>query len=59
MDYGFPQIFGLGIMIFFLGLIPVAGVIVSLIPLSLIAIQHRGIYPSSLYPDNNCDHSCD
>lgn len=39
---GFPQIFGLGIMIFFLGLIPVAGVIVSLIPLSLIAYSIGG-----------------
>ena len=39
---GFPQIFGLGIMIFFLGLIPVAGVIISLIPLSLIAYSMGG-----------------
>lgn len=39
---GFPQIFGLGIMIFFLGLIPVAGVIISLIPLSLIAYSIGG-----------------
>jgi predicted PurR-regulated permease PerM len=39
---GFPQIFGLGIMIFFLGLIPVAGVIISLAPLSLIAYSNGG-----------------
>ena len=38
----FPQLFGLGIMIFFLGLIPVAGVIISLIPLSLIAYTVGG-----------------
>ncbi|HHX14317.1 MAG TPA: AI-2E family transporter [Clostridiales bacterium] len=40
---GFPQILGLGIMIFFLGLIPVAGVVISLIPLSLIAFNLGGI----------------
>lgn len=39
---GFPQLFGLTIMIFFLGLIPVAGVIISLIPLSLIAYTIGG-----------------
>jgi len=39
---GFPQVIGLGVMIFFLGLIPVAGVIISLIPLSLIAFQIGG-----------------
>lgn len=39
---GFPQIFGLAIMVFFLGLIPVAGVIISLIPLSLIAYTIGG-----------------
>lgn len=39
----FPQLFGLAIMIFFLGLIPVAGVIISLIPLSLIAYSIGGI----------------
>jgi len=39
---GFPQIIGLTIMIFFLGLIPVAGVIISLIPLSLIAFTIGG-----------------
>lgn len=36
---GFPQVFALGIMIFFLGLIPVAGVIISLIPLCMIAFD--------------------
>lgn len=39
---GFPQIFGLTIMIFFLGLIPVAGVIISLVPLTLIAFTIGG-----------------
>jgi len=34
---GFPKIFGLAVMVFLFGLIPVAGVIVSLIPLSMIA----------------------
>lgn len=38
----FPQIFGLGFMIFALGLIPVAGVIISLIPLSIIAFSIGG-----------------
>ena len=40
---GFPQLIGLGIMIFFLGLIPVAGVIISLIPLSMIGYSIGGI----------------
>ncbi|MFJ8066073.1 AI-2E family transporter [Psychrobacillus sp. NPDC096426] len=40
---GFPQIFGLAILIFFLGLIPVAGVIISLIPLVLIAFTIGGV----------------
>ena len=39
MILGFPQIVGLGIMIFFLGLIPVAGVIISLVPLRLSDLQ--------------------
>ena len=39
---GFPQIFGLSIMVFFLGLIPVAGVIISLIPLCLVAYTIGG-----------------
>lgn len=38
----FPQLFVLSIMIFFLGLIPVAGVIISLIPLCLIAYTIGG-----------------
>lgn len=38
----FPQIFGLGFMIFVLGLIPVAGVVISLIPLSIIAFSIGG-----------------
>lgn len=40
---GFPQVFALGIMIFFLGLIPVAGVFVSLFPLSMIAFTIGGV----------------
>jgi predicted PurR-regulated permease PerM len=40
---GFPQILGLGIMIFFLGLIPVAGVLVSLVPLSVVAFSIGGM----------------
>lgn len=40
---GFPEIAGLGIMIFLLGLIPVAGVIISLVPLSIIAFNIGGI----------------
>lgn len=39
---GFPQLFGLAVMVFFLGLIPVAGVILSLIPLSIIAYSIGG-----------------
>ena len=41
--FGFPNLFGLAIMVFFLGLIPVAGVIISLIPLSIIAYTIGGI----------------
>ncbi len=40
---GFPQIAGLGVMIFIFGLIPVAGVIMSLIPLCIIAFNVGGI----------------
>lgn len=40
---GLTDIVGMGLMIFFLGLIPVAGVIVSLIPLSVIAFNVGGI----------------
>lgn len=39
----FPQLLGLSIMIFFLGLIPVAGVIVSLFPLCAIAYTIGGL----------------
>ncbi|WP_445491890.1 AI-2E family transporter [Niallia sp. 03133] len=39
---GFPQLIGVAIMIFFLGLIPVAGVILSLIPLCTIAYTLGG-----------------
>ncbi|MEO2073812.1 MAG: AI-2E family transporter [Bacillus sp. (in: firmicutes)] len=39
----FPQLGGLSIMIFVLGLIPVAGVIISLIPLVIIAYSIGGI----------------
>lgn len=38
----FPQLLGLSIMVFFLGLIPVAGVIISLIPLCTIAYTIGG-----------------
>ncbi|MCE4050275.1 MULTISPECIES: AI-2E family transporter [Bacillaceae] len=40
---GFPQLFGIAMMIFILGLIPVAGVIISLIPLCIIAFSIGGI----------------
>ena len=40
---GFPQLIGLGVMIFFLGLIPVAGVIISLVPLCMIGYNIGGI----------------
>ncbi|MCL1981838.1 MAG: AI-2E family transporter [Clostridiales bacterium] len=40
---GFPSVFGLAVMMFFLGLIPVAGVAVSLIPLCTIAFTTGGI----------------
>lgn len=39
---GFPQTLGLGAMIFILGLIPVAGVIISLVPLVIIAFHIGG-----------------
>ena len=41
--FGFYQVIGLGFMIFILGLIPVAGVIISLIPLSIIAFKIGGL----------------
>lgn len=40
---GFPKLLALGFMIFLLSLIPVAGVIISLIPLCLIAFKIGGI----------------
>lgn len=40
---GFPQILGLGLMILILGMIPVAGVAISLVPLSVIAFNIGGI----------------
>ncbi|GAB6154218.1 AI-2E family transporter [Desulfosporosinus burensis] len=40
---GFHQVIGLGFMIFILGIIPVAGVIFSLIPLSIIAFKLGGL----------------
>jgi predicted PurR-regulated permease PerM len=39
----FPNIWGLGVLIFMFGLIPVAGVIISLIPLAIIAFNIGGI----------------
>lgn len=39
---GFPNIIGIAIMIFFLGLMPVIGVVISLIPLTIIAFQVGG-----------------
>lgn len=39
---GFPQLIALGLMIFLLGLIPVAGVIISLVPLSIIGYSIGG-----------------
>jgi predicted PurR-regulated permease PerM len=40
---GFDQVLGLGLMIFILGLIPVAGVFISIVPLSLIAFNNGGV----------------
>ncbi len=40
---GFPKLLALGFMVFILSLIPVAGVIISLIPLALIAFKIGGI----------------
>ena len=39
---GFHQLLGLGLMIFILSLIPVAGVVISFIPLSIIAFRMGG-----------------
>ncbi|MNZ45357.1 pheromone autoinducer 2 transporter [compost metagenome] len=41
--FGFPNLFALAIMIFLLGLIPVMGVIISLIPLCAIAFKIGGL----------------
>ncbi len=43
MIIGFPNIIGFAVMIFVLGLIPVAGVMISLIPLCLIAFNINGL----------------
>ena len=40
---GFPHLLGFGMMVMLLGLIPVAGVIISLIPLSVVAFNHGGL----------------
>jgi predicted PurR-regulated permease PerM len=40
---GFPYVLGLGAMIFILGMVPVAGVFISLIPLSIIAYTNGGL----------------
>lgn len=40
---GFPQLLALGFMIFILSLVPIAGTIISLIPLSIIAFNIGGI----------------
>lgn len=41
--FGYPAVGGLGLMVFLLGLIPVAGVIISFIPLSVIGFTIGGI----------------
>jgi predicted PurR-regulated permease PerM len=41
--FGMPNVFGLGVIIFALGLIPVAGVVISIIPLSIIAVNTGGL----------------
>jgi predicted PurR-regulated permease PerM len=41
--FGFPNLIALGIMIFLLGLVPVMGVIISLIPLCAIAFKIGGV----------------
>lgn len=40
---GFPHLLGFGMMVMLLGLIPVAGVIISLVPLSIVAFSSGGI----------------
>lgn len=39
---GFPHLLGFGMMVMLLGLIPVAGVIISLVPLSIVAFNSGG-----------------
>ena len=39
---GFPHLLGFGMMVMLLGLIPVAGVIISLVPLSIVAFNNGG-----------------
>ncbi len=39
---GFPHLLGFGMMVMLLGLIPVAGVIISLVPLSIVAFTYGG-----------------
>ena len=41
---GFPYLMAFGIMIFILGLIPVAGVFISLVPLTIVAFSVGGIF---------------
>lgn len=45
---GFPHLLGFGMMVMLLGLIPVAGVIISLVPLSIVAFNNGGI-PQVIY----------
>lgn len=40
---GFPHLLGFGMMVVLLGLIPVAGVIISLVPLSIVAFNNGGL----------------
>lgn len=40
---GFPHLLGFGMMVTLLGLIPVAGVIISLVPLSIVAFNNGGL----------------
>ena len=40
---GFRQILGLGVMVFFFSLVPVAGTVASLVPLSIIAYRYGGL----------------
>lgn len=40
---GFPHLLGFGMMVMLLGLIPVAGVAISLVPLSIVAFNNGGL----------------